>query len=414
MYKKIVVVFLIGVCFGICSCRSFKPTPYYRYQTQIKYLDSPPYIRVLLGKFQDIDEIKIQIRGKYRVYSYIADRSRYFRSRKTLLEGKNLNAYARPLDRKIKLGIYKLEEDIVVRPVSIMETIKLSTPSFTNSYRGAIRLKVLESGKLAVLNILDLESYVCGVIGNEMNLGYPKYALAAQAVASRTFALFRMKLAYKRQLKKDLEVDYDVTDDIYTQVYGGQKRVNEKAKEAVDKTCGVLLTYDGRIVYSIFHDTCAGRTEPGDQVFNLTLIPPLAGTECGYCGSSKYSSWKAEYKETEIIEKLGLPGTKINKITALKTAPGGHITSIAIEMASGSERIKMDAQKFRIALNPNRLRSTFFAVIKSGDTFKFEGGGWGHAVGMCQEGAHGMSRKKFNALSILEYFYPESKIVKIY
>lgn len=405
----------------LISCTSV--TPYYRYQANIRGIIEPPDIQVLLTNSRNSDEIEITLKGGYQVFAYSPNRARHFISGRMLAEGDGFNKVAiKASDGGVKIGEMNLNTaDVVIKPIQSNTLIKINSNGVIRSYRGVLRIKASSDNKLAASNVIDLESYLYSVVGSEMYSRYPTYALATQAVASRTFALFRIRQNHLSRSSNDGQQttnnlsDFDLTDDVYSQVYKGEEQVDKKTIEAVDKTRGVVMEFNGRIFYSIFHDTCGGATEPGNLVFGLTSITPLNGRGCGYCYQSKYYKWCAVFTEEEIIQKLKLEGvSRIDAITSLQNGPGGHIISIGLKIPDRSADMIMDAQKFRIALDPNKLRSTKFDVTRKDKSFEFTGYGWGHAVGMCQEGANGMALKDFDTLQILEYYYPESRVVKIY
>ena len=96
-------------------------------------------------------------------------------------------------------------------------------------------------------------------------------ALKAQAVAARTYALYSINPAGKH---------YDVTNDIYSQVYGGRDSERYRTDLAVDRTRGQVLTYNNQIIPAYFHATCGGMTEDARELWNLPDIPPLRGVPC--------------------------------------------------------------------------------------------------------------------------------------
>ncbi|MEK7448725.1 MAG: SpoIID/LytB domain-containing protein, partial [Planctomycetota bacterium] len=244
---------------------------------------------------------------------------------------------------------------------------------------------------------------------SEMNSAFPPAALSAQAVAARSFALSRIKRSSSRL------GGADVTDDIFTQVYRGEERTTQKIYETVDHTRGVILIYNGRLFDSIFHDTCGGQTEPVNLIWDGPFMEPLKGRICGYCYGSKFNHWSVTIDEQEIIKKLSLENaSSIDDIRVIESAPGGHARTLGIKIPGKFEEMIISAQPFRIALGPNKLFSTYFKIKKIGNTFEFSGRGWGHGVGLCQEGTRGMTEKGFNTLQVLEYYYPGAKVVKIY
>ncbi len=396
----------------VISCT--QTSPFYRFKTKQPVLDDPPYLQVLLVSYKEVQSVPITLRGRFEIRAYDVDRSRRFTAGDILEKGSMLNnVTVRATRDGLKIGgIIVKANDVVIIPTASTgpgSLIKVGT----RPYRGRLRIKALSNKKLALMNIVDMETYLYGVVSSEMNSAFPPHALSAQAVAARTFALFRIKRAQKKRVNPNY--DFDVTDDIFTQVYRGEERSGQKIYAVVDNSRGVILTYQGRIFESIFHDTCGGRTEPVHLVWSGPLVEPLKGRICGYCYDSRFNHWQVTIPARDIITKLKLPETKsIENIRIVDSAPGGHARTIGIKLSDSPEEIKMNAQKFRIALDPNKLYSTRFEIKKRGQSFEFTGRGWGHGVGLCQEGARGMAEKGFNTLEILEYYYLDTRAVKIY
>ncbi|MFH0889508.1 MAG: SpoIID/LytB domain-containing protein [Planctomycetota bacterium] len=387
-------------------------TPFYRYATSKKVLNEPPYLQVLLSASNNIDFAMIKINSGYGIYPYAQDRHNRFIVSQQLSRQESIPGPIRIFYNgdKINIGskVNISNDDIVIVPSNSNSLIQVGQ----RNYHGYLRIKGLPSKKISLVNIIDLESYLPGVVSSEMDESWPENSLDAQAITARSFALFRIKQFGTYSQKA---FDYDLTDDIYSQVYRGEERTGPKTRQAVEKTRGIIISYNSLIFNTLFSDTCGGSTEPGDLVFGLTPLPPLQGRKCGFCYNSKHFQWNTEFTNDEIIKALNLKGvTKIKDIEITRTAPGGHAVEVALKMEGRNSPIIFQAQKFRIALNPNKLKSTMFKIIKKNGYFEFIGHGWGHAVGMCQEGTRGMSEQNFTPLQILEYYYQESKIVKIY
>lgn len=402
----LVIILTVG-CASNGAASSF-----YRYETAKKVLNEPPYLQVLLGEYSNADSAAVKVSTAYVIYPYLANRGNKFIGPQPLSKQNVMpeSVKASNNDGDIVIsGVTNLfGSDIVLVPSSSSALILVGK----RNYKGRLRIKAMPDNRIALVNIIDLESYLPGVVSNEMDESWPQDSLAAQAISARSFAFYRIKQSAVGQSKKLF--DYDLTDDIYSQVYRGEERTGPKTKQAADQTRGIILSYDAKIFNCLFHDTCGGHTEPGDLVFSLTPIPPLAGRSCGFCYHSKHSQWKAEFTQKEIIKALDLKSREIEDIMITKIAPGGHIVELALKVAGRDEPIIFQAQKFRIALNPNKLKSTLFKVTKKNGSFEFTGRGWGHAVGMCQEGTRGMSESGFTPLQVLEYYYPQARVVKIY
>ena len=386
-------------------------TPFYRYETAKKVLNEPPYLQVLLAEYSNADSAMIKVNAAYAVYPYLANRANKFTGPQLLAKQAATTALGKVSNNDGDIVLSGagnfLGNDIVLVPASSSALIQVGK----RNYKGRLRIKAMPNNKVALVNIIDMESYLPGVVSSEMDESWPHDSLAAQAISARSFAFFRIKqLAIGASNRL---FDYDLTDDIYSQVYRGEERTGPKTRQAVEQTRGIILSYEAMIFNCLFHDTCGGHTEPADLVWGGTVVPPLQGRPCGFCYHSKHSQWKVEFTQKEIIKALDLKG-EIEDILITKIAPGGHIVELALKISGRAEPIIFQAQKFRIALNPNKLKSTLFKLTKKGNSFEFTGRGWGHAVGMCQEGTRGMSESGFTPLQVLEYYYPQARVVKIY
>ena len=173
---------------------------------------------------------------------------------------------------------------------------------------------------ITVVNDINVEDYIKGVLYHEVSHHWPMEALKAQAVAARTYALYSINPAGK---------PYDVTNDIYSQVYGGRDSERYRTDLAVDYTRGQVLTYNDKIIPAYFHATCGGMTEDAQELWNLPDIPPLRGVPCGFCANSPHFHWKKNFRLKDIQDALNLHGYKV-----------GTIKDISIVDRDRSERIE--------------------------------------------------------------------------
>ena len=133
-----------------------------------------------------------------------------------------------------------------------------------------MRFKALPSG-LAVINQIGLETYVAGVVSGEVSPKWPLEALKAQAVAARTYVLYK-------QVENQQE-PFDVFASVLDQVYHGHAARSESVLRAVAETKGHVVTYDRRPIYAAYSSTAAGPTEDALYVWALNL-PYLKGVNC--------------------------------------------------------------------------------------------------------------------------------------
>ncbi|HXH28552.1 MAG TPA: SpoIID/LytB domain-containing protein, partial [Candidatus Polarisedimenticolia bacterium] len=143
-----------------------------------------------------------------------------------------------------------------------------------NSYRGTLEARVDKAGNLRLINEVEMEDYLKGVVPNEMGPGvYPEIeALKAQAVAARTYIVGNLG-----QFSED---GYDICDSPQCQVYKGAGTESPLTNRAVDETRGLILTYNGKPINALYTSTCGGHTEDGSLVFPEETGPYLKGVPC--------------------------------------------------------------------------------------------------------------------------------------
>ncbi len=265
-------------------------------------------------------------------------------------------------------------------------------------FRGNIQLIRKSNNKLLVVNHIDLEDYIKGILYHEASHYWPMEALKAQAIVSRTYAVY--------QMQENTSKDFDVTNDIYSQVYGGQVSERYRTSIAVDETAGMVIFYKGKIIPAYFHATCGGHTENAAILWGIDLVP-LRGVVCPFCKESPHYSWHYDLSLKEIAEKLSAAGFKVKNIKSIAIEnkdSSGRITNLIIK--SEKQELKISAKDFREIIGPNSIRSANFSVRIEGCDAVFEGIGWGHGVGLCQWGAYFMAKDGRNVEQILKYYYP--------
>ena len=114
-------------------------------------------------------------------------------------------------------------------------------------FRGSLQFIIDKNAKLSVVNHIDLEDYVQGILYHEASHYWPMVALKSQAIVSRTYAVY--------QMQENKSKDYDLTSDIYSQVYGGKTSERYRTNKAVKDTRGIVLTYKDNIFPTFFHAT---------------------------------------------------------------------------------------------------------------------------------------------------------------
>ena len=340
--------------------------------------------------FNDAPSLHFKAKGFYEVIDP--------KKNEILYRGKNLNAVITPGKGSISIGASKMRYTNLFIKAHDSDAITINGRVF----RGNIRIINKGNNALLVVNYLDLEDYIKGILYHEVSHYWPYEALKAQAVVCRTYALY--------QIKENKARDFDLTADIYSQVYGGRTSERYRTNKAVKYTTGQVLIFKGKIFPAYFHSCCGGHTEDASLLWN-TDIAPLKGVVCNFCKESPHFNWSTSLSTDEIIKKLSGSGRKledVKEIVAVGENPSGRI--INVQIVSEKKEVKTPAKDFRYALGPNLIRSTKFSVRKEGDKFVFDGIGWGHGAGMCQWGAYFMAKDGYNYQQILDFYYPGAKL----
>lgn len=270
------------------------------------------------------------------------------------------------------------------------------------SVSGAVR--VSRKGRaLSVVNQVDLEEYVKGVVPSEVSSAWHPEMLKVQAVAARTYALYNKMLSAARE--------YDVVATIQDQVYRGRSGVDRRVEEAVESTRGIVVTHLQAPIYAAFSSTAAGPTEDAVNVWANKDLPYLKGVECPFDLESPYYQWRASVKIEQMEQNLRLQGFSVGTIatiTPITYSRAGRVSRLRI-LHSGGETV-LRGEDLRKAVGYTVIPSTQFEVESIGAEVVFTGYGAGHAVGLCQWGAKELAELGYSYSSILQYYYPGTEL----
>jgi len=293
------------------------------------------------------------------------------------------------------------------------------------SYRGSLRLVPAAGGGMLVINHLDMESYLAGVLAREL---YPHWDLEtyrALAVAARTFALYHMKTVSPAS-------PYDVGAGQAHQVYGGLAAETERAWAAVGSTHGRVLVHGPPEAEKIFmaqYSACNGGYVNGAWVIRPAQdIPPLAGGQKDDDGRScpRFLWGPVSIPKSDVHRALAAAYESaatlrgVHDIRVVEQTSYGRPVWLDVRDDLGHS-VRIRAEDLRLAIlrsdvpGGGRLYSMNCKIRVLPDAIEFyDGRGFGHGVGLSQWGAQDKASRGWNARQILEFYYPGASIVPAY
>lgn len=299
---------------------------------------------------------------------------------------------------QVQVGTLISAKPIIVEPIG-GATIELNK----NKYTGKFKI-VPGNGTFNIIELTPLEEYLYGVLPYEMHHTWAPEALKAQAVAARTYTL--------KSIEKKADESFDLYSDVRSQMYKGSGQVYDSVKQAVDQTRGLVLSYKGELFYTYYHGNCGGGTDHV-HIWNEKApdIKPLTGASCKFDAHSKSYTWKMDIAKSsaeKFARSKGLKGT-LKSIKVSKKTSSGRANLLTLKTSQGSKQVR--CADFRAATG---IRSCKLTVVTTGTTkVHLEGRGYGHGIGMCQDGAHGMAKQNYNYKQILKHYYPGSTLSQV-
>lgn len=286
-------------------------------------------------------------------------------------------------------------------------------------YSGTLEIKETEQGYL-LINEVSMEDYVKGVVPGEMPASYESEALKVQAICARTYAY--------RQLQENRLAEYgaDVDDSVSFQVYNNQK-ATERTNQAVEDTKGMIMTYQNEPIEAYFFSTSSGATST-DEVWCEETAPCLKSIVTDFDSNMPWYRWSVTFSCERIQELLKQHGYSIGtleEITILRKSHGGAVTLCEFVGSDGVAQVENE-YTIRTILSPKgldivrqdgsvvtdfqMLPSAYFSIEKVVEEeritgFCFHGGGYGHGVGLSQNGANEMAKLGYSCFDILNYYY---------
>lgn len=267
---------------------------------------------------------------------------------------------------------------------------------------------------------MDLEDYLCGVLSGEMSADFDLEALKAQALAARTYVLYKQDKGESNKHKGAVVC----TDYKHCQEYKSYEELKKikgedwikksypKIKQAVSQTKGQIITYNGKPILPLYFSTSSGKTENSEEVFAASypylksVKSPQDKNSPKYISNMKITNKNFVDSVNKRYSDIKLENSNLeSKIKIIDRSDGGAIEKIKI----GDK--ELSGRDIRSMFN---LNSANFEIKFGEGYIDFVVKGYGHGVGMSQWGAQGMAEEGYEYYEILEHYYSGSKIKDLY
>lgn len=309
-------------------------------------------------------------------------------------------------------------------------------------YGGNLIIQPNAYGNYTLVNNVNIETYLRGVVPHEIGANVPKAAAEAQTIIARTYAL--------RNTRRFSADNYELCATTHCQVYYGLGGTSPISDQAISATKGLVLTYDNELVDALYSSTTGGITASFSDIWNgeeRSYLQPVIDSPQQVWNLEQYSldsetnfrrfislkdgfneagrsvfRWNRKGSLKELTEDLRkyLDKTKhplasfkeIKKMEIIERSPSGRILKLIVETDLGL--VELEKTEVRSAFGPPRSTLFYLEPIydqnKKLGGYAFIGGGFGHGVGFSQYGSYNLAKLGWNAQKILQFYYPGTKI----
>lgn len=292
--------------------------------------------------------------------------------------------------------------------------VKLSSPDVIKSFR----LKLMapdrkprfyeenlyvsaESGELRCINEISLDNYIAGVVQAESGRRSFQEFYKVQAILARTFAL--------SHLQKHALDGFNLCDYTHCQAYFGKTTELDIMKAVTDTKGKVVVDDNLNLIDAAFHSNSGGQTANSEDVWGskLTYLRSVNDT---FSTKMPNAKWERKMSKDDWLTYL--------KLKHNYPIQDSNARWLALTFKQDSRRPYLEANNVRVPLKNVRtdlqLKSTFFSIFQQGDTLVFKGRGFGHGVGMCQEGAMRMAKLGYKYPDVINFYYQKTQLIDLH
>ena len=290
-------------------------------------------------------------------------------------------------------GSYNKVEFKGLTSLSLLNIKGIIPSTNSNPYNDRIKVSIF-NGYLQIINQVKIENYVGGVVESEAGKDRPVEYYKVQSIISRTYAL--------ANFRRHASEGFQLCDQVHCQVYHGKSRYEPLIPIGVTKTQGmVLVDSDITLITAAFSSNCGGKTRNSEDVWSkpLSYLKSVPDT---FCLNGDHANWN---KTISMIEWENYKSRNTSN-TSFSSGKGATIDDTFSEFLYNIQDLNAIRSAFK-------LNSTRFVIEESGNEVTFIGQGFGHGVGLCQEGAIHMAELEYTYREILDYYYTNIHLIQL-
>lgn len=283
-------------------------------------------------------------------------------------------------------------------------TVRLEGKDYVNHFKINILQKTHQydddivitwkNNALKIINHVDLDHYVAGVVEGEAGYNLPLEYYKLQAILCRTYAL--------NNINRHEDEGFNLCDEVHCQVYHKKCTKNEIVKATAATSGLVVVDNDLHLINTTFHSNCGGETCNSEDVW-VSKVDYLRAVKDTFCIHQPHAYWRKEITKDDFKSVL----SKNNQLDSSDLAS-------ALFLCQDTTRFphkKLFSTKLTDLRRALKLRSTYFSVENDSNNLILHGRGFGHGVGLCQEGGIEMARRGYSYVDILKFYYQSVYIV---
>lgn len=347
-----------------------------------------------IGVLRHVKTTKIELKVIEGTYQVVGDGFRALELTKTdaITLEVNSNNRVRVTQNNNLVGNYKELKITSPSKGDVMRLNNLAPKVTPREYHGDFLIS--NDGVLKIINAVDMNYYLAGVVACEGGPGHTEAFYRVQAIISRTYAL--------KYLDKHKKEGFQLCDQVHCQAYHQRQIFSPEISRAVFETGGMVLSDSkNRLIDAFFYANCGGQTCDASYVWNnsVSYLIPFRDT---FCVRTTQARWTAKIPKEKWVEFL-VDNYHYPIFDSTYRAKVFHFVQEDRKAFFHGSALGIPLRDIRQEF---KLKSTFFSCYEHEDHLLVEGFGYGHGVGLCQEGAIEMGKRGYHFTQILSYYYP--------